>query len=337
MSAMSGGGTPAASSASSLRSLTGSMRSAGGNSGMNASSSGSMPTIVSVGSREFTRHPSRVPAFSRTDRAYPRVYGGTGQAPVAPGSAGRGPAAGGHVLRHADAQAGGPAGTDQGGGGPGRVRGRDPAARHGPRGPHDAGWQARPRATTSRVDDDADHPGRRGDRHGVARTPRPSRPPRRGGTGQPGHRRGGGGGEVRPRPHHHGRPGTGGTGDQRRERRRGEGTRAAAAGFRGGPADPGGGRAVAGAAGPGGRTGVPEPPGEGGHPGRRGRHPGNDPGPVSRGRAGGGRRRGEPRGVVAGGPHGAALHDRTGADRRVRRSGGVGTAGTGARGMPARQ
>jgi hypothetical protein len=74
MSVVSGAGTAAASSARFLRAVGGSFKSAGGNSGMNASSSGSMSVILTVIVSGIIRHPSRILPRSRTDRrAYPAV------------------------------------------------------------------------------------------------------------------------------------------------------------------------------------------------------------------------------------------------------------------------
>ncbi|MFC7728091.1 helix-turn-helix domain-containing protein [Actinomadura keratinilytica] len=236
----------------------------------------------------------------RPDRApigaYPRRHGGTGPTAVPTGCARRRRDPRRHVLRHPDAPAGGPAGPRPGLGGPGRVRGRDPAPRHRQGDPHVARRHAGRRAVGGGDHRGTDHPRRRGDRHGVAGTPRPARRAGPAAAGPARHRRRGGRRTVRTGPHHHGRPRPGRTGDQHRRRRRRPSPGAAPAGFRRRPAGTRRRRALAGPARPDRRPGLPEPAGQGG-PARRRRRPGDHrpgPGPVPRGRPRRHRRRRSP-------------------------------------------
>ena len=261
--------------------------------------------------------------------AYPRGHGGTGRTAVAPGLASRRRDPRRDVLRHADAPAGGSPRARPGLGGPGRVRGRDPAARHGAGDPHVARRHAR-------------RPPRRQPRPPRRRSPSTTRRSARCGWNAP----------ARPRPldevlldrlaiaaaavvERYGPARTTMADPALVElvisADSDEAARARALrllGFAADlpvrvvavrselPLDQVGG------------LGLPGPPGEGGTARRRGRHPGHHrrPGPVSGRRTRGHRRRREPRPVLAGGPHRPALHHRAPARRPLRRAGRAGAA-----------
>ncbi|WP_240003406.1 helix-turn-helix domain-containing protein [Streptomyces cinnamoneus] len=242
------------------------------------------------------RHPSRFACGRRGDRRLSSCHGGTGRTAVTAGFASRGRDPRRHVLRHADAPAGGPPGARPGLGGPGRVRGRNPPPRHGAGDPHVARRQGGVHAAATRVHHDGGHPRRGGDRRGVAGTPGPPGPL-----------------DdllldrlaiavaavvetVRPGPHHHGRPRPRRTGRQLRQRRGGQSPGAPAPGLRPRTAGPRRRRTVPASARPDRWSDLPEPPGEGGAPRRCGRPPGHHggPGPVPGRRTRGHRRRRKP-------------------------------------------